>query len=92
MIVYIFYLIILILDIYAVYLICKDVLSDTEQKKLQILLVIFIPFFGLLLVIAVNKNKPFSNGKFPEDSNHDNFASDGNVHSNHDAGGDFGNH
>ena len=58
---------ILLADCMAFHLITKDELSDNKQQILQAILVFFVPLLGALIVILVNKAKPSSAGKFPEE-------------------------
>ena len=76
---------ILLIDCMAFHIISKDELSDKKQKILQCLLVFFVPLLGSLLVITVIKNKPQSEGKYPEIYNNDSDPSDlGIEHFSHD--------
>ena len=63
----------LLLDCAAVHLISKDELSETRQKVMQVVLVIFVPLIGSLLVIFVNRSKPSSNGKYDENTNFESY-------------------
>ena len=62
----------LVMDCFVFHLISKDKLSSRRQKILQMLLVVFVPLLGSLLVIFVNKAKPASNGNYPNQVELDN--------------------
>ena len=62
----------LVMDCFAFNLISKDKWSSRRQKILQMLLVVFVPLLGSLLVIFVNKAKPASNGNYPNQVELDN--------------------
>ena len=76
-IIYGYVFLLLLLDIYAIYLVLQDNLSEWKQKSLQITVILLLPLIAAVLVIIMFKNKPSSTRRYEKENFPDGVGSDG---------------